>query len=126
MYVMDKDLVTLESQASDALLVLLNLDALVTATQNTLQGTTVRNRLFIRSLLAIGGDVEDTCKVLMAQLHQIVTLRRDSALGKQSSLSPGHVMWLLHAPFLGESCIYPQSLLFNVTDQRHADQQKTL
>ena len=48
MYVMDKDLVTLEGQARGALSVLSNLDALVTAAQKALQDMHVRDPFFTR------------------------------------------------------------------------------
>ena len=128
MYVMDKDLVTLEGQARGALSVLSNLDALVTAAQNALQDMQVRDPFFTRSLLEIGGGVADLSKVSMAQLHQIVTLRRDSALWKRTapSLAPKLVMDLRHAPFLGETSVFSKPLLDSVVDQRHADQKKSL
>ena len=128
MYVMDKDLVTLEGQARGALSVLSNLDALVTAAQNARQDMHIRDPFFARSLLEIGGGVADSSKVSMAQLHQIVTLRRDSALWKRtaSALAPKLVMELCHAPFLGKLSVFPKSLLDTVVDQRHADQKKSI
>ena len=88
----------------------------------------VRDPFFTRSLLEIGGGVADLSKVSMAQLHQIVTLRRDSALWKRTapSLAPKLVMDLRHAPFLGELSVFPKPLLDSVVDQRHADQKKSL
>ena len=64
----------------------------------------------------------------MAQLHQIVTLRRDSALWKSSapSLAPKLVMDLRHAPLLGELSVFSKPLLDSVVDQRHADHKKSL
>ena len=67
---------TLEGQAWRALSVLSNLDALVTATQNALEGMKIRVPCFNRALMDIGAGVADTCKVMMAQLHQVVTLLR--------------------------------------------------
>ena len=58
MYVMDKDLITLEGQARGALSVLSNLDALVTAAQNALQDMQLTDPFFTRSLLEIGGGVD--------------------------------------------------------------------
>ena len=128
MYVMDKDLVTLEGQARDALSVLSNLDALVTAAQNALQVIPIKDPFFTRSLLEIGGGVADLSKVSMSQLHQIVTLRRDSALWRRTSpvLAPKVVLELRHTPFLGKLSVLAKPLIGMVVDQRHADQKKSL
>ena len=75
MHVMDKDLVTLEGQARGALSVLSNLDALVSATQSAIQGLQLHDPFLTTAMLEIGGGVADVCKVTMAQLHQVVTLR---------------------------------------------------
>ena len=128
MYVMDKDLVTLEGQTRGALSVLSNLDALVTAAQNARQDMHISDPFFARSLLEIGGGVTDLLKVSMALLHQIVTLRRDLALWKRTApaLAPKLVMKLRHAPFLGKLSVFPKSLLDIVVDQGHANQKKSL
>ena len=95
-----------------------NLNALVTAAQKALQDMHTRDPFFTRSLLEIGGGVVDLSNVSMAQLHQIVTLRRDSSLWKRTdpSLAPKLVMGLRHAPFLGEHFVFPKPLLDSVVD----------
>ena len=64
----------------------------------------------------------------MAQLHQIVTLRRDSALWKRTSpaLAPELVLELRHAPVWGELSGFPKPLLDRGMDQRHADKKRSL
>ena len=54
MYVMDKDLVTLEGQAREALSVLSNLDALVSAAQSAVQSLQLCDPFLTRAMLEIG------------------------------------------------------------------------
>ena len=96
--------------------------------QNALQDMYVRDPFFTRSLLEIGGGVADLSKVSMAQLHQIVTLRRDLSLWKRTtpSLAPKLVMDLRHAHFLCALFVFLKPVLDSVVDHRHADQKKSL
>ena len=95
-----------------------NLDTLVTAAQNALQDMHIKNPFFARSLLEISAGVADLSKVSMAQLHQIVTLRRDSALWKRTSpaLAPKLVMELRHALFLGKLSVFSKPRLDTLVD----------